>query len=363
MKHLLAMCAGLITAFYVANAWAGTLAPTIEPQERLVLDDTFYEQNTQLKLILERIRQESGSSVVALGDSTLYGALTYQNETIPYYLRGMLQEQYGDVHVHNLAYPGARPADLYGMLKRVKEADPELVIIDVNVVFFSERLLQESALANQMHKRAYVFEGDVPAVFTENRVEEAFKALIKETNIGQYEPEIRARLFGQAPRQYVRDAAERLHPPLPEEGAVPGAVGPPEDVTIGKSWLQKPWGEPQRIRMERIYGQGPLTESNDSVIALRKLARYSQEQGLNVLFYITPQNKELIGKFFSVEQLTQNEEYLLGLLQDEGAWVLDLREAVPRNQFADYDHMLKDGHARIATGLRDEIGRKGVPGQ
>jgi hypothetical protein len=356
------MGVGLFSVLYGVNLWAGTLAPTIEPQERIVLDDTFYEQNTQLNVITEQIRGEQGASVIALGDSTLYGALTYQNETIPYYLRGLLQpEGQGNVFVHNLAFPGARPADLYGMLKRVEKADPELIVVDVNVVFFSERLLAESALANQMNKRAYIFERDVPRVFKESRVEEAFKSLIKETNIGQYEPEIRQTLFGKAPRDYVREAAKNLQPEPPAAGSAP--KGAPEDVTIGKSWLQKSWGEPERLRMERIYGQGPLTEENDSVKALRKIVRYGKEKGLNILFYMTPQNKELIGKFFSVQQLTQNEEYLLGVLQEEGAWVIDLRDSVPRNQFADYDHMLKGGHERVATLLRDEIRKQGVLGK
>jgi len=357
MKKFAAMWAGLLLTLLVINAWAGTFAPPIERQERLVLDDTFYDKHVQLDTIFADLAERPGQQVLALGDSTLYGAVTYENETIPWYLRERLQRTASTVDVHNLAYPGARPADLYAMLKLAAPTKPALVVVDVNVVFFSEQLLAEGALANKTHRRMYLFEQDVPqGIFTDNRVEEALKVAFKSTNIGQYEQELNQFLFGTSLRKQVRAALEELHPQPPTASP---AIEPTQDL-IGKGWREKTWGDKQVQTMARIYGQGPLTEQNDSVRMLRRMAQYANEQDIPVLFYLTPQNEALIGQFFSVPQLNENEEFLKRVLAEEGAWTLDLRHTVPEREFGDYDHLLRGGHQQVAEQLAAEIARKGV---
>lgn len=362
MKQFLAMCLGLLLTLFGVNQWAGTLAPHIERNERIVLDDTFYEQNVQLDSIINSLRQEQQPKIIALGDSTMYGSVVYQNETIPYYLRGLIQNRQPNADVINLAYPGARPADLYAMLKLADQANPSLVIIDVNVVFFSERILAEGALANKNHRRAFLFEDAdaVPeGVFQGNRLEEIAKTYVKNTNIGQYKSAINNLLFGSSPRSLVGDAAAKLQPPpTKQDQAAAGTVAPAQDI-IGRSWHDKTWGEKERQNMARIYEQGPLTEANDSVKMLRRIIQYSKDQHIPTLFYLAPQNEALIGKFFSLDQLHQNEDYLKNILDEQNAWYLDLRNAIPENQFGDYDHMLKSGNAAVAQLLYQAIAQEG----
>jgi hypothetical protein len=80
---------------------------------------------------------------------------------------------------------------------------------------------------------------------------------------------------------------------------------------------------------------------------------------MNVLFYLAPQNEMLIGKFFSLDQLHRNEQYLRNILQKEQAWFVDLSQALPEGEFGDYDHMLKKGHARVVEALHSAIAAKG----
>ena len=360
MKQFLAMCLGLLLTLYGINQWAGTLAPHIERTERIVLDDTFYEQNVQLDSIIHSLRQEQQPKIIALGDSTMYGSIVYQNETIPYYLRGFIQNRLPNADVVNLAYPGARPADLYAMLKLADQANPSLVVIDVNVVFFSERILAEGALANKNHRRAFLFENAdaVPAgVFQANRLEEIAKTYISNTNIGQYQSAINNLLFGSSPRSKVRNAAAKLQPPPAQQQAA-GTVAPAESI-IGRSWHDKTWDDKERQNMARIYEQGPLTEANDSVKMLRQIIKYSKDRHIPTLFYLAPQNEALISKFFSLDQLHHNEDFLKNILDEQNAWYLDLRNAIPENQFGDYDHMLKSGNSAVAKWLDQAIAQEG----
>ncbi|MGZ4107060.1 MAG: hypothetical protein ACXVO1_06945, partial [Tumebacillaceae bacterium] len=184
MKKWIALFAGLAGTLYAVNAWAGTFAPKIERHERLVLDDTFYEQTTQLDQLIDGVANEqSQPKVLCIGDSTMYGAIVYSNETTPYFLRQKVRATQPNVDLRNFAYPGARPADEYAMLKLVSRAKPDLVVIDVNPVFFSPQLMREGALANKTHVREFLFEPDVPkGIFADNRVEEIIGTAIKQTN-------------------------------------------------------------------------------------------------------------------------------------------------------------------------------------
>jgi hypothetical protein len=356
LKKFIALFAGLIGTLYAVNAWAGTFAPKIERHERLVMDDTFYEQTSQIDQTIDSVANEQNKTkVLCIGDSTMYGAIVYANETIPYFLRNNLRPATPNLDLLNLAYPGARPADEYAMLKLAKRANPDLVVIDVNPVFFSPRLLQEGALANKTQKREFLFEPDVPAgVFEDNRVEEIIGTAVQQTNIGQYKPQINKALFGQAPRQYVTDAAKPLLPPAPPKP--PAAPG--QDI-IGKSWHAKKWDATEQKSMARIYRQGLLTEDNDSVRMLQRMVQYTKANHINTLFYITPQNETLIGQFFSLDTLHRNEDFLAGVLKQEGAWSVDLRNDVPETYFGDYDHLLKAGNAQVADRLASVISEQG----
>ncbi|UOF90469.1 hypothetical protein LSG31_21865 [Fodinisporobacter ferrooxydans] len=363
MKNFIAMCIGLVCTLLAINAWAGTFAPPIPPSKRLIMDDTFYDQNTQLDHVLASIRRDKGIRIVGIGDSTMYGAIVHANQTIPYYLQQTLQakDKNQTIHVYNLAFPGARPADLYAMLKRVKAAKPDLIFIDVNIVFFSDKVLHEAALANKMFKREFLFAHDVPnGIFTENRLEEIVTTLVKDTNIGQYKKEINEKLFGKAPRLYVQDWAHAVQTGEPVKTANPQTTASAQqNPLIGKSWRQRVWDAKEQQVMARIYAQGPIPGANDSVMMLRDMIRYARANHLNTVFYLTPQNETLIGKFFSLPQLHQNEDYLIHIMQQEGAWMVDLRHAVPADDFGDYDHMLSAGNRLIAQHLADVISRKG----
>lgn len=134
---------------------------------------------------------------------------------------------------------------------------------------------------------------------------------------------------------------------------------PPENI-IGVGWRKKTWGPKQLQNMQRIYTQGPLDDHNDSVKMLRHTIQYAKEKNLKVLFYLTPQNEELIGAHFPLEPLRRNEDFLWQVLQEEGAWAVDLRGTVPENEFADYDHLLKEGNRRLADRLTGEAAGRGI---
>jgi hypothetical protein len=354
MKYMLFLLIGFVGTLVCIDLWAQTLTPVYVPKERFVMDDTFYQHNVQLQATLQRIKDGPSPKIIALGDSTLYGALVHVNETIPYLLGQRIQTaQQPNAKVYNLAYPGARPADLYAMLKLIRPVHPDLVVIDVNVVFFSEGILKEGALANPMRKAQFIYERDVPHnMFQENRVEAAVHTWIKETSIGLNKPAINATLFKQSPRGYIRDWLGKLLPPAP---AVPQAlVSEPRDV-IGKGWKDKAWGPPERKTMARIYEQGDLTESNDSVKMLHRIIDYADAHSIKVLYYVAPQNETLIRQFFSIEQLHRNQQFLRNILQEDKTWFLDLSQAIPEAEFGDYDHMLKAGHIRVAEALQSAI--------
>jgi hypothetical protein len=354
MRYIALLLIGFIGTLVCIDQWAGTLTPVIVPKERLVMDDTFYEQNSQLNAVLGRIQNGPASKTIALGDSTLYGALVHENETIPFELEKLAQTSiHPDAKVYNLAYPGARPADIYAMLKLVSPLHPDLVVIDVNVVFFSQGILNEGALANQRRQSQFIFEKDVPqGVFKENRVEAAVKTWVRDTNIGQNKAAINTALFKQAPRGYIRDWLVKLLPAVTAAPKPP--VEAPRDV-IGMGWKDKVWGPKEQKTMARIYDQGNLDETNASVRMLRRIIGYAKDHSINVLFYLSPQNETLIGKFFSLDQLHRNEQYLRIILQEEKTWFIDLSQAIPESQFGDYDHMLKEGHVHVAAALQSAI--------
>jgi hypothetical protein len=357
-KKLIAMTLGLGSTLFALDLWAGTFTPAVQPDERLVLDDTFYEHNAQLDAAFAHIQAQQHPRIITLGDSTMYGSVVYENETIPFFLRQALQQQNPNTSLTNLAYPGARPADLYAMIKRSADVQPDLVVIDVNVVFYSERILSEGALANKTLKRDFLLEPVVPHnLFTDNRVEETLKTLLKNTNLGQNQTAVNKQLFNGQPRDIIRQAVAALTPPQAAEPAAPNPT--PAESILGVPWTSKKWDEKEVANMSRIYGQGALTEDNDSVQMLRRTLEYAQKHNIKVLYYLTPQNEALIGKFFDLAQLRRNEDFLKNILDRAGAWYLDLRDAVPSAQFGDYDHMLRDAHLDLARVLAQEIAAKG----
>jgi hypothetical protein len=88
--------------------------------------------------IVDAARRAGGRTVYWIGDSVVWSGNETGTTTAPQLLEAELRRMYGsDVHVINAALPASRTADKYGILLKILEGAPSLVIYESKYLEFS----------------------------------------------------------------------------------------------------------------------------------------------------------------------------------------------------------------------------------
>jgi len=106
------------------------------------------------------------------------------------------------------------------------------------------------------------------------------------------------------------------------------------------------------------YYMQPLTPEHRKLQSMLAIVEQLQEQGIKLLFYITPVDVELgdvyLGPAFR-ERFSANVAVVQQLLAEHNVPLLDLAYALPAFYFSDTEHLQQDGKRQIAEALAQQL--------
>ncbi len=327
---------------------------------RVVFDGTLCLQDQRfdnfpnpaaLDAYVGQIKRDRAMRVVVLGDSVVVGpSLLDMDQTIPAYLEQALKKQNPgrDIHVWNLGIAGARSADLYCMLLKVLEAEPDLVVLESNFMMYTmdihTRPVANTWLAYSLPAMPESIRTLVP--------ERDYKRRIDET--ATWFVERNCRLFGL--RQVFNSMVFGVQPRSPFETPNPGIM---VATKLGKILGKLPM-EPWNIRgitpatfvdnYEHPVRQGNLNGRFYPVI-MDELRRHK----IPAFIYMTPQNPAIIAGHLPESVYRYNLRAAAAFTTAPDFPSRDYSTLLPDNLFYDNDHLLAAGNNALAERIAQDM--------
>jgi len=118
-----------------------------------------------------------------------------------------------------------------------------------------------------------------------------------------------------------------------------------------------------RNRIRYLYMES-ITGQNRKVTTFKELARLLNDVGIKAVFYVTPVNYQLYGRYVGPEfvaQLRRNVAVVKKAVESHGYPVMDLSEALPTDGFIPEEaanpseHMAYKGRELVAKCLAERI--------
>jgi lysophospholipase L1-like esterase len=279
------------------------------------------------------------STIVAIGDSVLWGYKLRSNESV------IAQLRRSGLAARNLSFEGGSPANTYALLRLMfaRGVRPRVVVFNVNQKEFSS---SDSAY-QKIHPSLDALAGglltsDERALLLPTVDRGAIEARLDGWISAHWKfyalrPDIREALYGQV------DAAHAL------DDVVQSASGAKLRIEAAH--------RPTPDRFEGTYDLSPLDDHNVSVVFLRKIAALLKREGVPAIALLTPTNHVLLHEFIDVPQYGKNLTYVRVLLERDGVRVVDLDRTFAGAEFIDNDHLTAAGNQHLAEILEPELAR------
>lgn len=284
------------------------------------------------EVIARRISNDSGSKIVFIGDSQMYGSgVLNENESVPGHFRSLSKGN--KMHIYNLAGKGYGPGEVFYQLNYLKGQKIDILVYNLSLSWLNR------------------------TKFTENNgigVLSGFKPL---------EPEDRRR----TPEEFIANISHqwylRAHKNYIKYELMKtlGKNGPPDlDLATKNPNLDNP------ATLKKLIGENfGGTEINDSNMAmlnktLNQLDDLSKH-GTKVIIYVSPQNKPIFERIdkWNANGVKRNVAKVKKLVESHGFEFYNFVESIPGQYFIDSIHMDSNGNRILAGRLNEIITAKG----
>lgn len=294
---------------------------------------------------IKRQRSDYDYNIMVLGDSVAYGGGVAAGESIPAYLEEELGRLLPDkrVRVWNLAIPGSKPGDIYCALRRIEPLQPDAVVIDFDIVFYS-RLDSPKPVAFDW---LYLDDGlpaDAGQVIDRYQPASAADLIYRFVNrncrLYYYREFLNALLFKGHPRKQLERGLSGLFRRLAGAPATPDTL---DEAALKDSvaYMYDPF--PVDPRNNNAYGV--------SMEILRRLG----EQNRPAVIFLTDQNAGILGDLLTDSVYLQKVQVIDQALSASGLDYLNFTGKIPLNEFADNVHLKPGGNRIVAGQLADRL--------
>lgn len=275
--------------------------------------------------------------VILLGDSVTYSGPGTPEESIGHYLEQWSRERGRPLRVYNFAQPGMMGADTYAQVLMLAEHRIPLDRVVINQVYshFAPRPPGEPIfgwLGDELYRldrAAWQLAGGTQA------------------HVPPLTRWVRERAVGWNKIWQYRDIL-RTHLNRFDPVAAPGEV---RDV---RPWYQKREALEQQmdnIMYQRFVDPRPLDLGPGSAHAQMLERTVDRLQGARVLFWFSPVNHALLGKWTDKPGYRANRNRIDAWFEARPVTYLNLEHAVASDLFTDHVHLLPEGYRQVAATL------------
>lgn len=304
---------------------------------------------SSLQAVFDRIAGASGTVVVCLGDSEMYGSSTPPGQTIPAYLSKILHQQYPGrkITVFNLGLKGLKPAEAYFIVRHLARLPVDMLVYNVSSGWFTSTegvkylaLIQLAGAEQEAARRGI----KVPAA---TREEQLGEWVAQYWDFYRYRQVVSRDML--ALRENIESLAERVQ--KPEQWRAKRR----QQERLAMNWREKP----------ELLPKGP--KANLSSLNLNKqnlqwqmyldMLEAWQQTGRPAVFYLTPANWELLEQKYQINYpvLRGDQAKLMAAARAKGIVCLDYTRLVDSRRFTDEIHLQAAGNRLVAEKLAQEL--------
>jgi hypothetical protein len=288
---------------------------------------------------IEKYRSDYDYNIMVLGDSVAYGGSVSARESIPAYLEAELGRLLPDkrVRVWNLAIPGSKPGDIYCALRRIEPLQPDAVVIDFDIVFYS-RLDSPKPVAFDW---LYLDDGlpaDAGQVIDRyqsmSTADLIYRFVNRNCRLYHYREFLNALLFKGHPRKQLEQGLSGLFHRLSGAPEAPAAL---DETAL-------------RDSVAYMYDPFPIDPQHNNAYGVTlEILRRLREQGRPAVVFLADQNAGILGDLLTNGVYLEKVRVIDRALAESGLDYLNFTGKIPLDEFADNVH-LKPGGNRIVAG-------------
>ena|GEM_PF-2621754 len=247
------------------------------------------------------IVRDKGFSVVFIGDSVLYSSTSKSDrDTIPSTFSRLIRKElpHRNINVYDLSLPGCALSESYEVLRYILDANPDMVIIDLNIGWFGSNKPGHPVLKN-------------------------LNARSKNPN--------------WKPLQVPAFAAD-----------------------LYKPWYEKDFSSLTKVKGKLGYYMA--NRSNPQWAAFLDMITLLKNRNRDAVFFIPPRNRALYDKYNLVDDQALQEKIseLRSLTDYPGLRLFDYSWEINSRIFSDSVHMLPAGNKELARLIADDIVRQSL---
>ncbi len=309
------------------------------------------EDNETLGLWKDHLAGYNGYKIVFLGDSIMYGSgVPDDTETIPsyfaYYLQLLVPQK--NAQVYSFSLQGCKPADTLHILNFIIDAQPDLVIYDVNIGWFGSKTEMDHPKLADLSGSYQLSRGQSTddrkasgSVELENRVS---RMVTDHWNLYRYRIFLNYLLFGGPLKEQlglIIDSPEQKN----------DAILPSNQEDSFKPWYDKDFS--YLAKSEGKLGYCKLDRSNPHWNNYLQIIRTLDKNRIKSVFFTVPRNQVLYRKYDLLDEkvLNEKQDQLLSVARQHEIATFDYTWAVKDRFFVDTVHLSKQGNQAVGQML------------
>lgn len=312
-----------------------------------------------LQRMKHEIKKAKGYKIVFLGDSQTYGsAVKDSSKTIPAYLEQNLMKSFPDkqIKVFNYAFKGYGISENYFIINSLTDADVDLFIYNISTSWFNRNKVLEHpnvVLLSDYYPDANKLAGlgiRDKRSYTDKLSNQVSLLAGQVWSLYQNKSAITVMLLGKTVREKLTEW--QLSLTNPKEALKKQE----EEKQLFLPWYLKDWDK--KIGKEKyVFGTVNLNNNNPQVFFYKSILNLLGKNKVNALFYNSPQNMKLIGKYYGIDEESwqQSKNDLKLITQNKNVAYLDYTDLVPDSNFSDTIHLDSKGNELVAKQLAADI--------
>lgn len=302
-----------------------------------------------LQAVFDRIAGASGTVVVCLGDSEMYGSSTPPGQTIPVYLSKLLHQQYPGqkITVFNIGLKGLKPAEAYFVVHHLARLPVDMLIYNVSSGWFTstegvkyQDLIKLAGAEQEAVRRGIKVS---PAA----RDERIGKLVARYWDFYRYRQVVSRDML--ALRENIENIAQRVQ--TPEQWQAKQR----QQERLPMNWREKPELVPKGPKQN--LASLNLNKQNLQWQMYLAMLETWQQTGRPAVFYLTPANWELLEQKYKINYpaLRSDQAKLMDAARARGIVYLDYTRLVDSRWFTDEIHLQAEGNRQVAEKLAREM--------
>lgn len=331
--------------FILANVWIeyyfSAHGTDVYSEENLKKRATYYTEN-EIRKLLDMVKADPNPKVIIIGDSFLWGTGVTPNQIASEKLKAMLEAEFPDLNVWNLALPSSHATDVYAMLKTILPMNPTAIIVNTNYYFFT---IPEEY--NHMTQKWML-----PSLADEPEYEQLLKAL----NMNKFEMAMKSLLESIIPiyRHKVEVNLKLL-------GHTTGQDWFSAQMAKVYAWLYRhspialPAGKATEESYRDFYDPHIIYEDQTNVIYAKKIADLLDQSNVPTYLFSTPQNPNVLGSLINNDLFDENMKMIDRIYANRSFIYENLHGVIDPRYQLDNIHLTPEGHTLLAELLYDRL--------